>query len=72
MGVAKNAVRDHRKHSDSLSRLKQVKAFTHTGSLCQQNMGAVNIKQKPVMMGGRTTHRALSPKRTPFQTVTNK
>jgi hypothetical protein len=45
---------------------------TLTGALCQQNKGAVKIKQKPAMVGGRSTHRTLSPRRIPFQTGFNK
>jgi hypothetical protein len=38
-----------------------------TRTLCQKNQGTVKIKQKPVMLGGRTTYRTPSPERTPFQ-----
>jgi hypothetical protein len=53
-------------HWDSLSGLLTGKG-THVGSLCQQNNGAVKIKQKPATMVGRNTRRTLPPKRTPFQ-----
>jgi hypothetical protein len=36
-------------------------------TLCQKDQGTVKIKQKPVTMGDRTTHRTLSPERTPLQ-----
>jgi hypothetical protein len=36
-------------------------------TLCQKKQGTVKTKQKPVIMGDRTTHRALSPKRAPLQ-----
>jgi hypothetical protein len=39
--------------------------------LCQKNEGSVKTKQRPVKMGGRTTYRILSPKRTPFQIGTD-
>jgi hypothetical protein len=42
-----------------------------TRTLCQKNQGTVNIKQKPVKMGDRTTLRALSPERTPLQNGIN-
>jgi hypothetical protein len=44
----------------------------HTGTLCQQSDGTVKTEQKPAMIGGRAPHRALSPKRPPFQTGTFK
>jgi hypothetical protein len=40
---------------------------TYTRALCQKNEGSVKTKQRPVKMGGRTTYRTLSPKRTLFQ-----
>jgi hypothetical protein len=42
-----------------------------TRTLCQNNQGTVKIEQKPVAMGDRTTHRILSPERTPFQNGIN-
>jgi hypothetical protein len=42
-----------------------------TRILCQKNEGTVKIKQKPVRMGNRTTHRTLSPERTPLQNEIN-
>jgi hypothetical protein len=36
-------------------------------ALCQKNKGYVEIKQRPIKIDGRTTHRALSSKGTPFQ-----
>jgi hypothetical protein len=35
--------------------------------ICQKNQGTVKSKQKPVTMCDRTTHRTLSPERTPLQ-----
>jgi hypothetical protein len=63
VGIAKKAIRDwtnrnHQKYWESLT--------GHTRILCQKNEGAVKIKQKPAMMGGRNIYRTLSPKRTPF------
>jgi hypothetical protein len=43
-----------------------------TRILCQKDRGTVNIKQKPVAMGDRTTHRTLSPERTAPQNGNNK
>jgi hypothetical protein len=63
MAIAKKAVRDwtvrdHRRQCDSLSGFKQA------GALCQQNKGNVKTEQKPAMMGCKTAHRALLPKKT--------
>jgi hypothetical protein len=41
---------------------------TYRGALCQKNEGSVEVKQRPIKMGGRTIYRILSLKRTPFQT----
>jgi hypothetical protein len=41
---------------------------TYTRALCQKNEGSVEIKQRPIKMGGRTLYRTLSPKRALFQT----
>jgi hypothetical protein len=41
---------------------------THTSALCQKKEGSVEIKQRPIEIGGKTIYRTLSPKRTPFQT----
>jgi hypothetical protein len=46
----------------------QTKGLIHTRTLCQKNQGTLKIKQKPVTVGGRTTYRTLSHKRTSFQT----
>jgi hypothetical protein len=40
-------------------------------SLCQKNKKSVKIKQKPVTMGDRTSHRTLSPERTSLQNGIN-
>lgn len=53
-------------------KLTQTAKDTHTGVLYQQSMGRIKIEQNPATVGGRTTHRAPSPKRTPFQTDTSK
>jgi hypothetical protein len=76
MGVVKKAVRDptirdHRKHWDSLSELKQAKAIMQDPSASKTG-GAIKIKEKPAMMVDRTNHRTLSHKRAPFQTGINK
>jgi hypothetical protein len=39
----------------------------YTGSLCQKNEGSVEVKQKPVKMGGRIISRTLLPKRAIFK-----
>jgi hypothetical protein len=41
---------------------------TYIRALCQNSEGSVEIKQRPIKLEGRTIHRTLSPKRTPFQT----
>jgi hypothetical protein len=41
---------------------------TYTRALCQKNEGSVEIKQRPIKMGGMTIYRTLSHKMTPFQT----
>jgi hypothetical protein len=41
---------------------------TFTRALCQKNKESVEIKQRPIKMGGRTIYKTLSPKKTPFQT----
>jgi hypothetical protein len=52
--------------------------WTQTGkgiyirTLCQENEGPVEIKQRPTQMGGRITYRTLPPKRAPFQTGTDR
>jgi hypothetical protein len=62
MGVAKKAVRDwtirdHMEHWNSLTGLNR------------QRPSAKKTREmlEVAMMGGRTAHRTLSPKRTPFQ-----
>jgi hypothetical protein len=39
----------------------------YTRALCQKNEGFVEVKQRPIKMGGRTIYKTLSPERTPFQ-----
>jgi hypothetical protein len=52
--------------------------WTQTGkgayiwALCHKNKGSVEIKQRPVKMGGRTTYWTLPPKRAPFQNGVNR
>jgi hypothetical protein len=55
--------RDNQRPQETLRFLKLTLSSkgTHTGVLCQENKGAFKLEQKPAMMGGRTTHRALSP-----------
>jgi ribonuclease HI len=69
-GVAKKVVRDwmnrYRKNIGN-PQLDSGKG-TYTRTLCQKNEGSVEVKQRPIKMGGRTIYRTLSPKRTPFQT----
>jgi hypothetical protein len=72
-GISKKAVRDwtnrdHKKYWESLR--TQTGKGIPTRILCQKNQGAVKIKQKPVTMW-RTTHRTLSPERTPLQNGIN-
>jgi hypothetical protein len=76
VGVAKKAVRVwmNRNHKKTLG----IHYWTQTGkgaytrALCQKNKGSVKIEQRPIKMGGRTIYRALSPKRTLFQTGTDR
>jgi hypothetical protein len=65
IGVAKKAVSDwtNRNHKNSLG----IRNWTQTGkrtyiwALCQKKEGSVEIKQRPVKMGGRTTYWTLRP-----------
>jgi hypothetical protein len=71
-GVAKKAVRDwtnrnHKKHWKSTTGLKQAKELI-PGPSAKKNKGSVEVKQRPIKMGGRTIYMILSPKRTPLQT----
>jgi hypothetical protein len=71
VGVAKKPVRDrkitdHKKILGILNRTQSGKR-THTRTLYQKNQETVKIKQKPVTVGGRTTNRILSLRRTHFQ-----
>jgi hypothetical protein len=61
--------RHHIKHWESLTGLRQAK---ETRTLCQKNKETGEFKQKPVMVGGRTTYRTLSLKRTLFQNGTDR
>jgi hypothetical protein len=44
----------------------------HTRIFWQKNQGTAKFKQKPVMMGEKTTYRTLSLKRIPFQNGTDR
>jgi hypothetical protein len=75
VGVAKKAVRDWMNKSQKTLGIRnwtQTGKQTYTRALCQKNEGSLKIKQRPIKMGGRTLYRTLSPKRTPFQTATNR
>jgi hypothetical protein len=70
IGVAKKAVRDWMKSQKNTgnpqldsNRQRDLYNWAH----CQKNEGSVEIKQRPVKMGGRTTYWTLPPKRTSFQ-----
>jgi hypothetical protein len=63
-GVAKKAVRDWMNRNHNWTRTGK---RTHIRALCQKNGGSIEIKQRPIRMGGRATYRTLSPKRAPFQ-----
>jgi hypothetical protein len=68
---AKKAVRDwtNRNHKKILGihNWTQTGKGTYTRALCQKNEGSVEIKHRPIKMGGRTLYRTLPPKRAPFQ-----
>jgi hypothetical protein len=72
VGLAKKAVRNwtNRNHKKILGIINWTRRDkrTFTRTLCQENKGGAKIKQKPATLGGRTTYRTLSLKRTPFQT----
>jgi hypothetical protein len=76
IGLAKKEVRDWTNRNPP--KTFRIHNWTQTGKgtyiwvLCQKNEGFVKIKQRPVKMDGRTVYRTLSPKRTPFQTGTNR
>jgi hypothetical protein len=71
VGVAKKTVRDwmNRNHKKTLGihNWTQTGKGTYIWALCQNNEGSVEIKQRPIKMDGRTIHRTLSPKRSPFK-----
>jgi hypothetical protein len=46
----------------------QTAKWTYIRALRQNNEGSVEIKQRPIKMGGRAIHRTPPPKRTYFQT----
>jgi hypothetical protein len=78
IGVAKKVVKDWTETTGK-TRIAQVGSnrlgllkWAQTGSLCQENKGAVNLEQRPATKGGRTIHRTLSPKGTTFQIGINK
>jgi hypothetical protein len=69
-GVAKKAVRDWMNINIKMLGIHnctQAKKGSDTRAFCQKNEGSVEIKQRPINMGGRTLYRTLSPKRAPFQ-----
>jgi hypothetical protein len=53
-------------------RLDSISQGTYTRTLFQKNKGSVEIEERPIKMGGGTIYRTLSPKRTPFQTGTDR
>jgi hypothetical protein len=70
IGVAKKAARDstNRNHKKfEIHNWTQRSKGTYTRALRQKNDGSVEIKQRPIKMGGRTMYRTLSSKITPFQ-----
>jgi hypothetical protein len=69
IGVAKRAARDwiKKKHWESTTGLKQAKGLIYIWALCQKNELSVEIKQRPVKVGGRTNYQTLPPQRAPFQ-----
>jgi hypothetical protein len=72
VGVAKKAVRDwtnrNQKKTLGIRNWTQRGKGTYTRALCQKNEGSVEVKQRPIKMGGRTTYRTLSHKGEPLQT----
>jgi hypothetical protein len=73
IGVAKEAVRswtnrNQQKKKTGIHNWIQTGKGTYTRALCQKNERSLEIKQRPIKMGGRSVCRTLSPKRTPFQT----
>jgi hypothetical protein len=63
IGVANKAVKD-RTNRNYTKKTLRIRNCTETG---QKNEGFVEVKQRSINMGGMTTYRTLSPKRTPFQ-----
>jgi hypothetical protein len=45
----------------------QISKGSYIWALCQKNEGSVEIKQRPIKMGGRTTYWTLPPKRHLFK-----
>jgi hypothetical protein len=68
IGVAKAAVRDWTNKSQKTLGIHiwtQKGNGAYTRSLCQKNEGSVEVKARPIKIGGRIIYRH---KRTPFQT----
>jgi hypothetical protein len=66
---------DNHRPQETLGVLKwtQTGKGTHTEALCQEKKKVADkLEQRPAMMGGRTIHRTLKPKRTAFQTESGK
>jgi hypothetical protein len=75
IGVSKKAVRDwtsrnHKEYWESLTGLRQAKELIQ-GPSAERTKALLRLKQRPVKIGGRTTYRILSAKRTPFQIGTD-
>jgi hypothetical protein len=73
IGGAKKAVtdwtnRNHKKHWEFTTGLKQAKGLT-SGASARRMKDLLKLNKRPIKMGGRTIFRTLSPKRTHFQTV---
>jgi hypothetical protein len=67
--ISKRAARDwtdHKKHWDSLTELKYAKDFLQQTSARRTKI-LCETKQKPVVVGDRTTYRTLSPERHLFK-----
>jgi hypothetical protein len=59
-----------KKYWESTIGLNQVKGLA-SGPSARRKEGSVEIKQRPIKMGGRTLYRTLSPKRAPFKIGTD-
>jgi hypothetical protein len=54
-------------NSEPKKERKRIYSYSNKAYLV--SLRSIKIKERPIKMGGRTTHRTLPPKRTPFQTV---